>query len=63
MKKCVVIARKSAITEEIIQMLVDKPKWNNLFNLDLLIRQYIVQEAIFDTLLLDGKIIGRLGVQ
>lgn len=58
--------------QEILQKLLDQPTWNGLFNLDLLIRQYTVQveklhnpvqEGIFDTLVLDAKVIERLGVQ
>lgn len=58
--------------QEVLQKLLDQPTWNGLFNLDLLIRQYTVQveklhnpvqEGIFDTLVLDDKVIERLGVQ
>jgi len=58
--------------KEILKKLLDQPTWNGLFNLDLLIRQYTaqveklhnpVQEGIFDTLVLDDKVIERFGVQ
>ncbi|BAK17770.1 succinate dehydrogenase/fumarate reductase, flavoprotein subunit [Solibacillus silvestris StLB046] len=58
--------------QEVLQKLLDQPTWNGLFNLDLLIRQYAVQveklrnpvqEGIFDTLVLDDKVIERLGIQ
>lgn len=57
--------------QEVLQKLVDQPTWNGLFNLDLLIRKYTtqveklhnpVQEGIFDTLVLDDKVIEKLGV-
>lgn len=58
--------------QEVLQKLLDHPTWNGLFNLDLLIRQYTaqveklhnpVQEGILQTLVLDDKVIERLGVQ
>lgn len=58
--------------QEVLQKLLEQPTWNGLFNLDLLIRQYTtkveklhkpVQEGIFATLVLDDKVIERLGVQ
>lgn len=58
--------------QEVLQKLLDQPTWNGLFNLDILIRQYTaqveklhnpVQEGIFDTLVLDDKVIEKLGIQ
>lgn len=57
---------------EVLQNLLNQPEWKGLFNLDLIIRQYTaqveklhnpVQEGIFHTLVLDDKVIERLGVQ
>lgn len=58
--------------QEVLQKLLDQPTWNGLFNLDLLIRQYTaqveklhkpVQEGVLQTLVMDEKVMERLGVQ
>lgn len=58
--------------QEVFQKLLDQPTWNSLFNLNVFIRQYTaqveklhnpVQEDIFDTQVLDDKVVEQLGVK
>lgn len=58
--------------QEILEKVMAQPKWNGLFHLDLLLRQWTtqvknlhapVQEGTLETLVVDEKIVERLGMQ
>lgn len=58
--------------QEILEKVMAQPKWNGLFHLDLLLRQWTtqvknlhapVQEGTLETLVVDEKIAERLGMQ